>query len=214
LHPEYGLYERKDKPFCDSLQVAESFKRQHKNVLRDIENVLKKCDQDFGQLNFEPTLYRDQWNRKQPKYFLTKNGFMLLVMGYTSKRAMQFKIAYIRRYDLMEEFIQSLHAAKLEHPAFTEAVMLSHPEPKHYHFSNETNMIYRIVLGVDAKAFRQQRGLENGAAIRPFLTNGEIKAIETLQRADIGLLAAGHDYAGRKVVLENYYAKIQLRLAV
>jgi Rha family phage regulatory protein len=214
LHPEYKLYERKGKPFCDSLQVAETFGKRHADVLRDIEKITAPTSgltEGFSQRIFALSNYKIR-GKQYPKYFLSKNGFSVLVMGYGGKRAMQFKEAFIVRYDLMEEFIQSLYAAKLEHPAFTEAVMLSHPEPKHYHFSNETNMIYRIVIGVDAKTFRQQRGLESGAVIRPYLANNEIRAIETLQRADIGLLAAGHDYAGRKVILENYYAKIQLRL--
>ena len=37
LHPDFQLYERKDKPFCSSLQVAETFEKRHDHVLRDIE---------------------------------------------------------------------------------------------------------------------------------------------------------------------------------
>lgn len=56
LHPDYNLYERKGKPFCSSLQVAEEFGKEHKNVLRDIENIL--IDDDFSRLNFELSNYK------------------------------------------------------------------------------------------------------------------------------------------------------------
>lgn len=212
LNPNYGLYEKSGQPFCDSLQVAETFKKRHDSVLRDIANLLKSCEFKFGLLNFVESSYKNSQNKKQPKYLMTKDGFTLLVMGYTGKKAMEFKIAYINRFNKMEEFIKSLLATKMEFPAFTEAVMMAHEEPKHYHFSNEVNMIYRIVLGVDAKAFRQEKGLEKGTVIKPYLSNEQIKAIEKLQRTDIGLLVVETDFHKRRKLLENHYQRLQLKL--
>jgi hypothetical protein len=106
---------------------------------------------------------------------------------------------------------KDLRAAKLEHPAFTEAVMLAHPEPKHYHFSNETDMINRIVLGVSAKQFKQERGLQDTSSIRPYLDADEIRAIETLQRADVGMLAILPEFERRKAALSELYGKMNRR---
>jgi hypothetical protein len=86
-------------------------------------------------------------------------------------------------------------------------------EPKHYQFSNEINMIYRIALGVDAKIFKTAHGLDSGANLRPRLTTGEIKAVETLQRIDIGLMEAGLGYDERKAQLTDSYNR-RKRLAV
>lgn len=113
----------------------------------------------------------------------------------------------------MESFIQSLLTTKMEFPAFTEAVLLANAEPKHYHFSNEINMIYRIVLGVDAKKYREQNGIKAGDVIKPYLTADQIRAVETLQRVDIGLLEAELDYEQRKEKLSGRYQKMQLRLS-
>jgi hypothetical protein len=148
---------------------------------------------------------------------MTKDGFMFLVMGYRGKKAATYKEAYIERFNQMEAFIKSLLAAKLEHPAFTQAVMLAHPEPKHYHFSNEIDMINRIVLGVSAKQFKEARGLQNISSIRPYLATDEISAIETLQRADIGMLAVLPEFEKRKTALTGLFEKIKnkhLALAV
>jgi Rha family phage regulatory protein len=212
LNPEYGLYEKGGKAFCDSLQVAETFERRHNDILRDIRHLLNDADTDFGLRNFAQTDDRDSQKKKQPKYIMTKDGFSLLTFGFTGKKAMEFKIAYINRFNAMETFIESLAATKVEFPAFTEAIMLSHDEPKHYHYSNEINMIYRIVIGMDAKAFRQSHGLDADAGIKPFLPADQIAGVELLQRVDIGLIEAGLTYEQRKEALARRYQRSRLRL--
>jgi Rha family phage regulatory protein len=189
--------------------VSEEFGKRHDNVIRDIKNL--DCSELFHLLNFEEIAYKDDQGRKYPEYLMTKDGFTFLVMGYRGKKAARFKEAYIRRFNEMEQFIRSLQATKLEFPAFTEAVLMAHEEPKHYHFSNEINMIYRIVLGMDAKKFREERGLPKGEVIRPYLSSEQIQAIEALQRVDIGLLEVIPEYAERKEKLERYYNRLRLK---
>jgi hypothetical protein len=104
-----------------------------------------------------------------------------------------------------------LHAAKLEHPAFTEAVMLAHTEPKNSHFSNEIDMINRIVLGMSAKQFKEARGLRDVPSIRPYLATDEIHTIKTLQRADIGMLAILPEFERRKSALTDLYERTRTR---
>lgn len=207
LNHEFNLYERNGIAFCSSRQVAQEFEKRHDNVLRDIENL--DCSDQFRLLNFEESFYKNEQGKKQPEYLMTKDGFVFLVMGYRGKKAAKFKEAYIQRFNAMEEFIKSLLTTKIEFPAFTDAVMAAHEEPKHYHFSNEINMIYRIVLGMDAKKYRELNGIEKGAVIKPYLTLEQIKAIETLQRVDIGLLVAVPDFQERKERLTRYYDQIR-----
>ena len=80
LNPNYGLYRKYDCAVCDSLQIAETFKKEHKNVIRDIECL--DCSEQFRRLNFELSSYRNQQNKRQKKYLITKDGFTFLVMGY------------------------------------------------------------------------------------------------------------------------------------
>lgn len=198
LNPEFNLYERKGQAFCSSSQVAEEFGKRHDNVLRDIENL--DCSKEFFLLNFEGKTYKSK-RAKQPEYLMTKDGFVFLVMGYRGKKAARFKEAYIARFNQMESFIKSLLATKMEFPAFTAAIMDAHEEPKNHHFSNEINMIYRIILGVDAKEFREMNSIEKGAVIKPHLTLAQIKSVEMLQRIDIGLIVAVPDFQERKRIL-------------
>ncbi len=214
LNPQYGLYEKDGQPFCDSLQIAETFGRKHSHVLREIEKLAQSTSglsENFRQRNFALSYYKDTSGKKNKKYLLTKDGFVMAVSEFKTKKARQFREAYIRRFNEMEQFIKSLHTAKMEFPAFTSAIMEVHEEPKSYHFSNEINMIYRIVLGMDAKKFRETHGLEKSTVIRPYLTTEQIQIIEDLQRMDIGLLISVQDFQARKQILENQCAKMLQR---
>jgi len=211
-NPEFDLYEKGNQIYCDSLQVAESFNKRHSYILDIIAKLTEPkngLSENFIQTNFSLSNYKDFSGKQNKMYLLTKDGFAMIVMGFTGKKALRFKEEYIKRFDLMEKFIQSLQTAKLEFPEFTDAIMNAHEEPKNYHFSNEINMINKIVLGVNAKQFKEQNGIDETVnSIRPYLTQGQIKAIETLQRFDIGLITMEEDYKKRKEILTNYYLKL------
>ncbi|GHU57458.1 hypothetical protein AGMMS49975_23080 [Clostridia bacterium] len=210
LNTEYNLYEHDGEAYCDSLQVADEFRKQHKNVLQTIENL--DCGEEFRRLNFKPSDYKNAQNKKQPRYLITKDGFMFLVMGFTGKKAALIKELYIKRFNQMDNFIKSLFTARMEYPELTDAIKSAHAEPKHYHFSNENNMLYRVALGMDAKAFREKNGIEAGCVIRPYLSTQQITVVERLQKFDAGLIDAGFDYEVRKRLLENYRDKIMRKL--
>lgn len=209
LNTEFNLYEKDGKAFCDSLHVADDFSKEHKNVLRDIENL--DCSEKFGKLNFELSSYKSAQNKKMPKYLLTKDGFIFLVMGYRGKIAARFKEAYIERFNQMEEYILSLHQLKADYPAFTKAITQAHEVPAKHHYSNEINMINKIVLGMNAKQFKEANGINSKvSSIRPYLSSDELKLIEELQVVDIGLIVSGMEYQQRRERLEQYYNRQQL----
>ena len=100
----------KDVPAVTSLQVAEHFEKEHYNVLRDIESVLSQVPENFVKLNFECYEYPVETGigtRTAKAYLLSKDAFTLLTMGYTGEKAMAFKIAYIARFNEMEEQLRT-----------------------------------------------------------------------------------------------------------
>ncbi len=210
---EYGVFaDAHDTARVDSLFVAEFFEKEHKNVVRDIEKILlpqSGLSAEFNALNFERINYTDSRGRRQRAYAMTRDGFTILVMGYTGAKAMRFKDLYIKRFNEMEQFIKTLVSARQEFPLLTENIKLLHENPKPYHFSNECDMLNRIVLGMTAKQFRLANGIEKGKSIRPYLTKEQISMLETLQKVDVGLLVAFPSYEQRKHRLEWYKAKLE-----
>lgn len=83
-----------------SLNVAKYFGKQHFHVVRDIEKL--DVPEAFSTSNFGGSDYVDSRGKKQKMYLMTKDGFMILVMGYTGPKAMQFKIAFIEAFNYME----------------------------------------------------------------------------------------------------------------
>lgn len=204
----YGLFiDKKDTARVNSLMVATVFNKRHDNVLRDIQNL--DCSDDFRLLNFEESKYTNDQGKKQPCVNMTRDGFVFLVMGYRGKKAAQFKEAYINRFNEMEEFIRTLVETRRDFPELTENIKLLHDNPKPYHFSNECDMINRLVTGMTAKQFRESHGLKRGETIRPHLTDEQIRMMNALQKADIGLLISTPDYEDRKRRLEWYKAKLE-----
>jgi Rha family phage regulatory protein len=215
LNDIYGVTERKGIPVVSSRKVAERFNKNHQHVLRDIRTAIevfnKIGESKFGQSNFIENKYKDSQNKKQPEYLLTKDGFYYITMGFNGIQAAKFKIEFIRRFDEMQYFIKSLYEAKADFPEFTDAIMALHEEPKHYHFSNELDMINVIVLGMKANKFKQVNNLGDVSSIRPYLNAKQIEYIKTLQRVDIGLCVAIPDYYERKKRLSEYFSNIVLK---
>jgi Rha family phage regulatory protein len=93
------------KAVTTSRKVAEIFEKEHKNILQAIRNL--EIPSDYRELNFQPSVY-EQPNPsggkpiQQPEYLITRDGFTILAMGFTGKKAMQFKIAYIEAFNAME----------------------------------------------------------------------------------------------------------------
>ena len=103
---ELVIKSKTGKDVTTSLIVAQVFGKEHKNVLRDIENL--SCSADFRVLNFEQTPYVHPQNRQTYKMFeITKDGFSFLVMGYSGEKAGRFKEAFINEFNKREEMLKS-----------------------------------------------------------------------------------------------------------
>lgn len=105
-----------------SRQIAENFEKRHDSVLRDIRNLIQS-PQNCGGYFYETT-YTDSKGRTYPEYLMNRDGFSLLVMGFTGEKALEWKIKYIEAFNRME---QELKAPKLmsDEEVLCRAVLLS-----------------------------------------------------------------------------------------
>jgi anti-repressor protein len=116
----------RDRVVVSSKDVAKAFDREHKNVLRDIREL--NCSEEYRRLNFELTIQTVAMpkgaTREDKFYLMTRDGFVLLVMGYKGDRAMRFKEAYIREFNRMEEELRNKSAFKVP-TTFKDALLLA-----------------------------------------------------------------------------------------
>ena len=93
-----------------SLQVAESFEKRHDNIIRDIEGLLNFEETEVSEKMadlFNEKIYQHPQNKQLYKYYeMTRDGFSLLVMGFTGKKALNWKLKYIEAFNAMEQAIR------------------------------------------------------------------------------------------------------------
>lgn len=88
-----------DEVFATSLQIAEVFEKRHDLVLRAIDNL---PNDDFKNSNFKFDTYFDKKGEQRRMFSLTRDCFSLLVMGFTGEKAYQWKIEFIKAFNMME----------------------------------------------------------------------------------------------------------------
>lgn len=89
----------------DSLTVANVFEKQHKDVMRDIRNL--ECSDEFNRRNFALIDYQDERNRTYKKCLIKRDGLAFLVMGYTGRKASEYKEKYIEEFNKMEQYLNN-----------------------------------------------------------------------------------------------------------
>ena len=195
-----------------SLDVAETFSREHKNVLRDIREL--QCSEDFRRLNFEQSEYLNEQNHKQPMFYMTRDGFTILVMGYTGEKAMKFKEAYIRQFNAMEKVLIGKLREREKGIAVRQAltnVLKESQENERMHgyaYSTYTDVIYKSLFGKSAKQFRDELGITKKDDLRDYFDADDLKKIQSKEMLVSGLIDCGWGYGEIKEFIKTESKKM------
>lgn len=177
-----------DRLYVNSLDVADRFEKQHNNVLRSIEAL--ECSADFRALNFERSSYSTAQNKAAPLYKMTRDGFSLLVMGFTGVKAMFWKERYIQAFNMMEaellrrsiEHAETRGRNKTIRVAATDSYK-EHGATEWFHYSNNTDAIYQIMFGGTANQLRARWNLSPKANVRDHLSTDQLNQIIQIEGA-------------------------------
>lgn len=116
------------EPVASSRQIAESFGKEHKDVLRAIENI-KAQNCALTSMFFETT-YTAGTGKAYPMYLMNRDGFTLLAMGFTGKAALEWKLKYIQAFNAMEkQLAQRPQLSRAE--LMAQALIAAHDELEH-----------------------------------------------------------------------------------
>lgn len=118
-----------------SYHIADHFSKAHKDVLRTIDRIREECGLEFDRRNFTPIDYVDAKGRKYRAYSLTRDGFTLVVMGFTGRAATEWKIKYIDAFNALE----------------TEVRALASPEARFAELRGELDAAMSLIADVEAK---------------------------------------------------------------
>lgn len=111
------VFIQNDQVLTDSRVVAAKFGKEHKNVIRDIENLLDKMAsvsqssnlRSANDMFFKSSYQAEEGGRNYPMYFMNRDGFTLLAMGFTGEEAVRWKLKYIAAFNAMESELKKQH---------------------------------------------------------------------------------------------------------
>lgn len=93
-----------------SLQVAETFDKNHRDVMKRIRDLTAQ-NIAVGKMFIQST-YLNRQGHSQPMYYMNRDGFTLLVVGFTGKKALEFKMQYIEAFNQMENELKQGYSTK------------------------------------------------------------------------------------------------------
>ena len=199
---------------CTSLDVSETFGKLHKDVLETVRSIKNEISTaEFSALFYESE-YKATNGKKNPMYIMNRDGFTLLVMGYTGEKAMQFKLAYINQFNAMEKALKGKLVEREKgiavRQALTKSLQLSQEnERMHGHaYSTYTNCIYKALFDKNANQLREQYGVDKKVNLRDCFTADELKAVESTERLVSGLVDCGWGYDQIKEFIQQTHTKI------
>lgn len=106
-----------------------------------------------------------------------------------------------------QEQVEYRKSLSIEFKPMTDAVLEAHEDPQHYHYSNESDMINRIVLGMSSKKYREHHEIGKKENVRDYMTTLEMKAVIELQRANTVFITMGESFQDRKTKLTMIFGK-------
>lgn len=93
-----------------SLQVAETFDKNHRDVMKRIRDLTAQ-NIAVGKMFIQST-YLNRQGHSQPMYYMNRDGFTLLVVGFTGKKALEFKMQYIEAFNQLENELKQGYSTK------------------------------------------------------------------------------------------------------
>lgn len=111
-----------------SLLVAEKFHKRHDNVMQKIEKLI--AEDENSKSRFHKSWYKTDGNRKSyPFYYMDRDGFVFLVMGFTGKEANIWKWKYIDAFNLMEKELRNRKISAINQKASMKTLHDNLPQP-------------------------------------------------------------------------------------
>lgn len=213
---EYGLFaDLRNTTRVDSRYVARLYNRPHKDVLKRIENMRRRgFSPEFCRENFHEMESTNDRGLRETFYGVARDGFLALAKDFIASKDAETTANYVQRFDQMDSWIEGKISARREFPMLAKQIQLMDPDAQPFEYSNEADMLNRVVLGVNAKQYRIIHHLPRNADIRDHLSEHDNAMLNLMQTLDIGLLVGLHSYTERRQQLTRFYEEWKNMLAI
>ncbi len=206
-----------EKLITTSLKVAEVFEKEHKDVLESIRNLVAE---NSAAKFFNETTYKNR-GREYPMYEMDRDGFSLLVMGFTGDKALQWKIKYIEAFNAMEQELRRIYTERQQwqierdkgvviRHILTDTIKMKIADSPHKRFAypNYTKLIYKTLFGKTMKELQEEYGVKSKESLRDYLTADQLKDVENMEMLVSSLINCGWGYDEIKTFIQQQSVKM------
>lgn len=100
------VFTKNKQAVTSSRMIAKSFNKSHKHVLESIDNLQEGVAEKWADLFYETTYIHPQNKQEYREYLMNRDGFTLSAMGFTGKKALAWKLKYIKAFNEMEQTLK------------------------------------------------------------------------------------------------------------
>ncbi|MCI1960237.1 MAG: Rha family transcriptional regulator [Clostridia bacterium] len=199
----------------NSRDVANDFEKEHKDVLEKIRNLTAEFS--AAKSMFIENEY-DNRGKKYPEYLLTRDGFSLLVMGFTGQKALEWKLKYIEAFNMMEKELKRVYEERkqweierakgvLVRHILTDTIKMKVADSPHKRFMypNYTRLIYKSIFGKSFNDLKKEYGIKAKESLRDYLTSEQVKEVEQMEMLVSSLIGVGMGYEEIKNFIAEKY---------
>jgi Rha family phage regulatory protein len=205
----------------NSREIAEDFERVHKDVVNSIEKLIEGVGENSHTLFIESKYQNEQNKQWYKEYLLSRDGFSLLVMGFTGQKALDWKLKYIGAFNEMEKELKRLYKERQQWEIERQkGIMIRHiltdtikmkiadSPNKRFAYPNYTKLIYKAIFGKTVDELRTELGVKAKESIRDYLTAEQLKEVESVEMLVSSLINVGMGYEEIKGFIETRYTNI------
>ncbi|EAH8302676.1 phage antirepressor Ant [Campylobacter coli] len=198
----------KNQVFINSLDLAKVFKKRHDNIIQTIENLPQD---EFKTLNFEisSSIRKNGLFEKDTKFYkLTRDGFSLLVMGFTGEKAYKWKVEFIKAFNEMEKRLRNIEYEKHDKLAFRQSLgYKSQLKQQKEHYENKIKALKYDLEHKKELSFKRKLSKEELLELRKILARDY--GILCIKEWEMSLVA---EKIGKDTVFEAVLNKLEKEL--
>ena len=175
---------KNEEAVCTSLDIAESFGKNHKHVLEKINQIIENDSTENSAQCFRKSSYKDDSGKSNVMYYMNRDGFTFLVMGFTGNKANEWKWKYIEAFNKMEKilsekqtnlWIETRYQGKLTRNAETSIIQ------KLVEYAKEQGSAHADMLYVTyTKLANKMSGITNGRELATATQLSKLTFIENI----------------------------------
>ena len=175
-----------------------------------------KCSEKFRGEHFAPSEYTDVRGKKQPCVEMDRDGFTLLVMGFSDPKSMYFKEKYIEAFNAMESELKRIYTERQQwqierdkgvviRHILTDTIKMkvSDSPNKRFAYPNYTNLIYRTLFGKTAKDLEHEYGVKPRESLRDYFSGSDLEKVQSMEMLISSLINCGWGYSEIKEFVKN-----------